>query len=329
MAMGWTLRSKIRVLLGVILSAAGLFLAVRGVDWPALAAELRGVHLGWLGAAVAAELLTLGINAVRWRWLFWPHYRPGVGRLFGILNVAQLANAVLPGRLGLAFRILLVGEGGQVNRATALTTLATEKTLEGVTLLPVGVLLFLVLDLPDWLRLSALLSGGLILGLIVVMGCGIRWREPFLAWLSGWATSRLTAVAGALFDGLEPLSSLRIGWRAWVLSLAYWAVAVVVIGTAMRAVGVHLSLIANLTLLFVLQVGGRLPSSPGNIGVFHYLGVVSLSFFGIERAPALGAMLVLHMIVYLPASVAGAAYLLWTSTGFGQLRRAALALHEP
>jgi uncharacterized membrane protein YbhN (UPF0104 family) len=223
---------------------------------------------------------------------------------------------------------LLVGDGGKVSRATALATLAVEKLLEGITLLPIGIVLFLMLDLPAWLRLPAILSAGLLLALSLAVGGGLRWREPLLDLLSRWTTGWPLRMSQALLDGLDSLRSYRAVWRLWGLSLVYWAAVMAVIGLVMRAVGLSVPFAALLLLLFVLQIGVRLPASPGSIGVFEYLGVVTLSVFGVDKSAALGAMLVLHVVFYLPPSLLGVGYLMWTSTGFGQLRRAVLSYQE-
>jgi uncharacterized membrane protein YbhN (UPF0104 family) len=199
---------------------------------------------------------------------------------------------------------------------------------EGITLLPVGILLFGVLDLPDWLRISVLLGAGLLLGLALVVGAGLCWREKFLAWLSERTTGWPFRVSRALLDGLDALRTVQAGWRLWALSVVYWAAVMAVIGLVMRSVGLQIPSVALLALLFVLQIGVRVPSLPGNVGVFEYLGVVTLSVFGVDKTSALGAMLVLHMVMYLPPSLVGVGYLIWTSTGLGQLRRAALSYQE-
>lgn len=321
-------KRRVRTLLGVLLSSVALFLALGGVDWHALGILLRQVHLGWLLMAVAVQMLTVWVNAVRWRRLFWPHYCPRVAWLFGILNVAQLANAVLPGRLGLLVRALLVGERGQISRATALTTLVVEKVLEGITLLLVSIPLFLALELPQWLRLATILSSAVLVALLLVIGISLRWRESLLAWMSTWAAGWLSRATRALLDGLDSLRCHRVVWRLLVWSVVYWALVAAVIALVIRAVGLQLPPAGILLLLFVLQLGVRLPSSPGNLGVFEFLGILSLSIFGVDKTSALGAMLVLHLVFYLPSSLVGVGYLLWTSTGLGQLRRAAMALQE-
>ncbi len=317
-----------RFLAGVILSAAALMLALRDLDWAELGAALGRVRLGWLLAAVVVEMVVVWVNAARWRWLFWPHFRPRVRRLFGTLCVAQLANAVLPGRMGLLIRALLVGKGGQISRATALTTLAVEKALEGVTLLLLGVGIVLALDVPDWLRASVIASGGIVLVLLVVLGGGLRWRESLVARISRRTAGWLPGAVRALFDGLDSLRSAKAGWRLWALSLVYWALVTLVNWLAIRAMDLSVPAIASLVLLVVLQMGVRIPSSPGSIGVFDYLGVISLAIFGVEKEPALAVTLLLHLIFYLPSSLVGVCYLLWMSTGLGRLRRAALAAQE-
>jgi uncharacterized protein (TIRG00374 family) len=311
------------------LSAAGLVLVFRGLDWSALGAVLRQVRPGCLLAAVLVEILSILVNAVRWRWLFWPHYRPRVGKLFGTLTVAQLANTVLPGRLGLLLRVVLMGRGdNRVSRATTFTTLAVEKVLEGVTLLPLGVLLLLLLDLPEWLRTSAVAGGSLLLGFLVVLGVGLRWRVPFLDKVASFWGGRFSSVARALLDGLDSLRSTRVGGRLWLWSWIYWGLVALVNWLVIQATGLSVPPIAALVLLFVLQIGVRLPSSPGAIGVFDYLGVVSLAVFGVEKTPALGVTLLLHLVFYLPPSLLGVGRLLWMSAGLGQLRRAALEVRE-
>jgi uncharacterized membrane protein YbhN (UPF0104 family) len=221
-----------------------------------------------------------------------------------------------------------VGKGGQISRATALTTLAVEKALEGVTLLILGVGIVLVLDVPDWLRASVIASGGIVLALLAVLGSGLRWRESLVAWSSRRTAGSLPGAVRALFDGLDSLRSVKAGWRLWGLSLVYWALVTVVNWLAIRAMNLSVPAIASLVLLVVLQMGVRIPSSPGSIGVFDYLGVVSLAIFGVEKEPALAVTLLLHLIFYLPPSLVGVGYLLWMSTGLGRLRRAVLAAQE-
>ncbi|MHC1711154.1 MAG: lysylphosphatidylglycerol synthase transmembrane domain-containing protein [Solidesulfovibrio sp.] len=58
--------------------------------------------------------------------------------------------------------------------------------------------------------------------------------------------------------------------------------------------------------VFVISsLGMAMPSSPGALGVFEAAVVFSLGLFGVDRAQALTAGLVLHMVQYIPVTVAG------------------------
>jgi len=300
----------LRPALGFLLSAAGLFLVLREVDWPLLGETLGQVKLGWLLAAGVFEMLAVWVNAIRWRYLFWPHHQPAAGRLFAVLNVAQLVNTVLPGRLGLPLRAFLLGDSGSM-RVTTLATLAVEKVLEGVTLLPVAMLVLT----------SAAISGIVLLGLLLGLAGSMRWKGIILAWSSRAAGGRWVGLLRALLDGLDALRSTQVGWQLWGWSWVYWALVAAVNWLTMQALGVDLPPLASLVLLFVLQIGVRIPSLPAGIGVFDYLTWVSLALFGVGETAAFGLALLLRLVFYLLPSLVGVGALLWMSVDLGRLRQ--------
>lgn len=307
-------RGALWLSLGVLFSAAGLALVARGLDWAALVDGMRQARMGWLLAAVGAELLSILVNAVRWRFLYGSHPHKGVEHLFGILSAAQLGNTILPGRPGPVVRALLAGGDG-VSRATTVTTLVVEKVLEGMTLLPVAALLPVVLELPQGWRASAQVAGLVCLGMCLVLAAGSRWRRELIG-LGGRLDGRwLSGVIGALLDGMDAVRSSRAGWRLWMLSWLYWATLTAVNWLLMRAVSLNVSLSGALVLLIGLQIGSRLPSSPASVGVFEYVGYLSLAAVGVDRTPAVGATLMLHLVMSVPASLAGVLYLLWIGGG--------------
>lgn len=322
---GW--RKRGQMVLGAAVSALSLWLVLRGVDWPALGDSLAQVRPIWLLGAVAFEMGSILVNAARWQCLFWPQGRPGLKRLYGVLTVAQLANGVLPGRLGLVARTLL-GGGKDLTRATVAGTLLVEKVLEGVTLLMLGAGLSLAVDLPGWVRGSAVVSGLLLLGLLLVLVLGLRVRERILDWVSRWSPAWGLGLARSLLDGIEALRSTKMAWRLWLWSVIYWGVVGGVIWLVLKAMSLAVPITATLLLLFVLQVGVRLPASPGHIGVLEYLGVLCLGLFGVGKEQALGCSLVLHLVFFLPPSLVGALYLLWLGGGLDPLRRAAGEVRE-
>jgi hypothetical protein len=74
-----------------------------------------------------------------------------------------------------------------------------------------------------------------------------------------------------------------------------------------------LPFVAALFLLAVLEVGVAVPSAPGKLGVFHYLCVLALGVFGVQRQEAIAYAVLLHVVVFVPPSLLGALFLWWES----------------
>ncbi len=70
----------------------------------------------------------------------------------------------------------------------------------------------------------------------------------------------------------------------------------------------------------VSALGMAMPSSPGALGVFEAAVVFSLGLFGVDRAQALAAGLVLHMVQYIPVTVAGSLVLAKSGLSLRKIR---------
>ena len=90
-----------------------------------------------------------------------------------------------------------------------------------------------------------------------------------------------------------------------MLTAISWLVSALVNYFVFYAIGVELPFVAAIFLLLVVHVGIAVPSSPGRIGVFHYLCILALSVFEIDRGVAVGYGAVLYLIVFVPPSVLG------------------------
>ena len=90
-----------------------------------------------------------------------------------------------------------------------------------------------------------------------------------------------------------------------------------------RSLDVELSLADALFVTAVLNLGSAVPSSPGYVGTYEWLGVASLGLVGIDKEPALAFTILLHATWYLPTTLFGAVAL--GTRGALQLRRRAAA----
>jgi uncharacterized protein (TIRG00374 family) len=305
----WTYLS-IGLALGVLL----LVLALRSVDPAGLATALMDTDPLLLLLGLVTVGVTVVAKSLRWRLLFYPRHRDlsWMGLLSALL-IGQTVNLLLPARLGELARAYVVGEAEGQHKLLALGTIVVEKLLDGLTLLLLLAVLFVVVPVPDWLRVSGAASA-LVLGIVllaVLLLTGQRHRllgamdriGQIVPPLERLGLRRRTAT---LADGLRSLKSRRVNLRLLLWTAAIWLLAGVTNYLILLALGIEVPLlVASLVVLVVVHLGMVVPSSPARIGVFHYLCLLALSLLGVEQSAALAYGFVLHAIVVLPVIFAG------------------------
>ena len=295
---------------------------------------LSQADLWLLAAALLTFLLTEVVKAIRWRALFYPDSRMRrFGKLLSVIYIGQMVNAAVPARLGELARAYLLSRIETVSAAYVFGTIVLEKALDSLMLLLAVLILSLFMPLPAWVKGSSLLVTGGMVVMLAVMTALSRWEDRLPGWLNrvvgpqSWLTRM--GIIGAIQRGtlsLRPLRSLRMNLQLWGWSLLNWGLMIFTNLLLFWAFDLHLPWTAAPLLLAILNIGIIVPSSPGRIGIFHYLCVLTLGLYGVDAALALAYGILLHALVYLPIFIVGA-YFLWREN-FDLSRLAELASSE-
>ncbi|MBM4429444.1 MAG: flippase-like domain-containing protein [Chloroflexi bacterium] len=302
-----------RFWLGIAVGLLAVYAIARDVQWHQVTAVLSGADPLFLLLALGSILLTTWAKAIRWRLLFHPgQARLSVKNCAAALLAGQLANNVLPARLGDLVRVYLLGESSGTGKMFALATLVVEKAMDSVMLLLLIALLSMWMPLPFWLRRSSLLVSGILGILLVVLLIVANQRGRIVRILQSWiarhpALSFLRVVQN-LAEASGELEALRKAWmqaQLWGWSFLIWGIAVLTNVLVFWSLHQSFDLLAPPLLLAVLMTGAILPTSPLQLGVFHYLCFVTLSLFGIAQDTALGYAVLLHLVVFLPIVIGG------------------------
>ncbi len=302
-----------RLWVGSAISVLALLLALRGIRWHEAGQALAQASALWVGLALATFLLTSWLKAVRWRLLFYPRHSSGPLRPFlSVLLIGQLANNVLPARSGDLLRAGLMGKKYGFGGALALATVVVEKALDSVLLLCLIAFLSLRASLPPWLGRSAILISSVLAGLLLSLTIVASRRAAIAATLDSWTERHrwlavldvLKRVAHASGE-LGALQTGKVQLALWGLTAAIWGIATSTNALVFRAMDLHISPLAAPLLLVVLMVGAILPTSPLQVGVFHYLCILTLGFFGVGQSVALSYAVLLHLLVMVPIALGG------------------------
>jgi uncharacterized membrane protein YbhN (UPF0104 family)/glycosyltransferase involved in cell wall biosynthesis len=304
--------SKRRAWIGVLISIVCLFLALRRVAWQGVLSGLRMADYRLIALAMAMQAGAVSATALRWKTLFYPYPRLPASKFVSVAFIGELANTILPARLGYLVRVFLIGELEGISRTFALGTIVVEKILDGLMLLLVFGLLIPFMPFPRWLWQA----GFFILAAIVVLlvsAIGMSYRKDRIFTLASRLSRRFPTLDrlnlpdgfGLILDGLDSLRPTKVGWEPWAWSVLISVLGILVNFTALIALGIHAPLIVPCLLLVVLQIGAKVPSLSASIGVFEYLCLLSLSLFSVDGGLALGFGFLLHLIVLLPPTLLG------------------------
>jgi uncharacterized protein (TIRG00374 family) len=320
-------RALIQRFVEVGVSLAFLVLALQGINLKALGAALSQANYVWLLPAVGITLLILVVKGVRWQMLFLPEYHLPFAPVFTALCAGYLASNVLPARLGEAVRVVLLASEEPVGIVRTVSTVVVERLLDLLSLLILLVLLLPFVALP-----SAMARAAQSLAIVALVGYAMLlllsfWKERVL--LAAKRVLRHVRFLdrppvyeglGHLIDGFAILRG-RLGLALIGLSLLSWIGSVAVAWCVAQAFGMTVPVAGITFAVVVVALGMVVPSSPGYIGVFHYLTTVALAPFGVPKDVALSFALVWHGLNYIELSLVGLIAMAVHGTSLGQVMR--------
>ena len=306
------LRNALRWAVGLALAGIAVWILVRGLDWSAIAGALIGADYRWVSAGVIGALVTLLTRALRWKALL-NGDRVSLWSSATAILVGQVVNTGLPVlRSGDFARAAWTSQRAPVGVTQSLGSIVLEKVWDLLALCVTGVALLFLIPLPAWFEQSTWgVVVAVILGL-VVLWAGLHWQAPLLAVVSRLMHKLPERLSGILMPQLQELvlaldtiRQPRASAAAGLWTVCTWVVGGFINWSVMRAFGVS-SITGATLLLATLMLGASAVPTPGRVGVFEGIAVVSLTQFGVDANLALAIGLVLHLVVMGPPLVLAA-----------------------
>jgi uncharacterized protein (TIRG00374 family) len=319
-----------RIWLGLACSVIFLFLVFRNIQWMELAAVLGTVNWTILFLAGTLYALSLAVRSLCWQTLLAPLGPVTAGEAFVYANIGYMANNLLPLRAGELIRAAFLAEKRCISKSAVLATIVLERLLDLLLLGALTLILMLTMPIPGTVKRSILVTG--IIGCLGIVGvwvaAGRSWTNLSEERLPHWLPRRAVLVAVSLGrsfgKGLSAVRSVKQAGLAGVYSLLAWMLVCGSIYLMMLASQLRLPWHAALLVMVVVNLGSAIPSSPGSIGVVHFLAVMALSPWMVNREVAVGFSIVLHAVSVLVTVVLGGACLWKEKIGIVRVNKASL-----
>ena len=258
------------------------------VDWRAAWSTLAGASVWLVLLTAAATFSSTLVKGVRW-WLFLRRSTTlGLGHVVRLTIAGTSLNSVLVANAGDLARVMLAAREGRVTVRVVLGTLAADKITD--------VLAFVTIALFAFLVNPALLTSrvnGWVLGAIgaTALAAMIMTRASRLA--------QFTAELRAHLHSGDILPAYGLSTLAWAGQVGAYTLGAL-------AIGVRLPVVAAIHAVVAVNMAGVLRSTPGNIGIFQVMYVFALAPFGVSRASAIAAAVLIQVVQITTAVIAGA-----------------------
>lgn len=300
------------ILIGIVISIACLFLAMRKVEWSGFYLALKEVNYIWVVVAFILSGLSFIPRSIRWWYLLLPVKRTKFSSNFSSMTIGFMANSILPLRAGEVIRAYAISRAEKISGSASFATIVVERVFDLFTLL---IFFFLVLGLfpfPELIRKGsfialafAILSLAFLLFLKKRGNSAVVSLNSLIGFLPPKWKESINKFLLSFLSGLDILGKKGLILKSIFWSLIVWGIYASVSFSLFKAFGFDLSFYHAYILMVILCLGIMLPSAPGFVGTYHYFAVLGLALLGIEGDPAFSFAVVAHITSFLPVVILG------------------------
>lgn len=315
---------------GLVISLVFLWFAFRNLNPAEVWQQIQQVNVGWLLVGALVYFVAVTIISLRWRFLLLSTQSVSLRILIPLVLVGYMGNNLYPFRSGEILRVILLQRNTGIPVARAATTVFVERVFDGLVMLTfiAVALLFVDIQAVEIQRIASVATP-IFLGAVLVFFV-LASRPNLLRQLlhitgrilPGRIHTIVMRLGEEVIEGLQALRSPANLAGAVVCSYGSWMVEAVVYWIVSFAFGLEVGYPVMLLTVGVVNLAGLIPASPGQIGVFEFFVSLVLLAVGVPSAEAHAYSLVVHVVIWLPVTLAGFAFLVRQGLGWGAITRA-------
>jgi len=332
---------RVKTILSLLVGALFVYWFVHKLNWRDVWFEVRDANFGQLALALALLVGTYFVRTLRWRRLLEPMARPPLTALFRATMIGFTALFLVGRAAEMIVRPAALSVKEQVHPSASYATVMIERVFDMVMVVvffAVNLIFFeyIVRDadamrLFGWIKITGVV-------LLLVAAAGIyglssfrRRRGGALAYLEAKLSRLPRSIGGALISLLRHISeglAVLHDARSLTITVSYtvllWLMVALAHLLVVRAFGITYAEVPFTGAVFVMglsMLGSVVPTPGGATGPFHTATAAALAFLGVQQNKAASIAIVLHVVIFAPATVFGMYYLAKEGLSIGRLRR--------
>lgn len=316
--------------LGIVISAVCLYIAFGSLDFQGFWDVVRHANYWWLFPGIGVYFLAVWARTWRWHYMLRHIKIISLTRLFPVVVIGYMGNNVYPARAGEVLRSYVLKRKEGVAVTASLATVVLERLFDGLVMLLFVFVTLPFTPLPPGYSVLVTVFSILFLAALGVF-LFVAARPKRMAIMYAWFVNfllpmRFRSQVHGLFDrfveGLQSLRSPRELTLIFLSSSVIWLLETCKYWFVMHAFPFHVSFGVLMLMTAIVNLFTTLPSTPGYVGTFDVPGIAILTAAGVPYELAAAYTLVLHIALWLPITVLGAAFMLLEHVGWRDFGRA-------
>ncbi len=269
--------------------------------------EFSNVDWRWVVLGMAFDVISYGVQALRWKFLLKPFGKIHLARSIRAVYAGLFANLIFPLRPGEVLRSYVLSSSEEIPLGRVLGSVGVERFVDLVIATACLGVVSLFVDLPrrferiaDTLGIVTLVLLAIVVALVLYLELKLG-REPQPEPGETKIPSKLLAI---LVD-LHAMGTAPSFYTAVLTSLLMPFCQVLGLWAVMRAYSLHLSFLAAVVVLLVINLGVSLPNAPANVGAYQLFCVLGLSVFDVNSTTATGFSVFAFLALTFPLAFLG------------------------
>jgi glycosyltransferase 2 family protein len=301
-------------LVGIAIGAVCLVLVFKKVGVAQPWRLLSHINGNWVCLALAISASNLLLRAWRWQGMFPPRSRPTLKGCVQVLAIGNLANNLLPGRLGDLARCTLIGRKFSASdTGEAVATLGMEKISDGCALVALLLVSITIFSPPRWVWQLGAVSGLTFTAALIFLLALRLWAEPVKAKVL-WVvcllriprlTNRVSELLSSFTSALREIKSSEQLIVIFLITIVIWMTEAALIWAMAASVNVSVAGSSAMFVAAVIGLGFVIPAAPAALGTYEAFGVAAFQSVGVSPSEGLAITLLLHGWVFLTTSSFG------------------------
>ena len=308
------MKKILNLILGILISCVMLYLVFRRIDFTEFVHHVMSAKLGYLLLNLFLGTMLLVLRSYRWKMMLKEYRDFELQNFFKSTVMGLFFNTVLPFRVGDIFQGYILAKKTLLPKSLTLSTVLLERFIDlfpPILFLIIGSF-FVVLPKQISLRISVLVLVGLVLAFVLVL----KYKNFLLSRLIFYSekVSILKKIVGVLekfFSAIENISSISVLYKIILLTFLLWSGYSIGMVLICYSLNIDLpSVWAGFLIQAITALSVVIPSSPGYVGSWEFMGSLSLIIFKIDKTKAASFAVVSHFIGMLPIISLGLFFLL-------------------